>query len=121
MCLHGLEISSLSGAQGPYGVLGGVSLQGGIRSASCRGSLSPAKALGKLDKATGEKVLPGHELTLTPSSSLPQAQWFPQTPAKSVVALKTPIKVELVAGKTYRWCVCGHSKKQVRDLCPPSR
>ncbi|XP_066877617.1 CDGSH iron-sulfur domain-containing protein 3, mitochondrial isoform X2 [Kogia breviceps] len=40
------------------------------------------------------------------------ARWFPQTPAKSVVALKTPIKVELVAGKTYRWCVCGHSKKQ---------
>lgn len=63
MCLHSLEISSLSGAQGPYGVLGGVSLQGGIRSASCRGSLSPAKALGKLDKATGKKVLPGHELT----------------------------------------------------------
>ncbi|XP_077020711.1 CDGSH iron-sulfur domain-containing protein 3, mitochondrial isoform X3 [Tamandua tetradactyla] len=41
------------------------------------------------------------------------AQWFPKTPAKSVVALKTPIKVELVAGKTYRWCVCGRSKKQV--------
>uniref|UniRef100_A0A8C5XMG1 CDGSH iron sulfur domain 3 n=2 Tax=Microcebus murinus TaxID=30608 RepID=A0A8C5XMG1_MICMU len=40
------------------------------------------------------------------------ARWFPKTPAKSVVALKTPIKVELVAGKTYRWCVCGHSKKQ---------
>ncbi|XP_077020710.1 CDGSH iron-sulfur domain-containing protein 3, mitochondrial isoform X2 [Tamandua tetradactyla] len=40
------------------------------------------------------------------------AQWFPKTPAKSVVALKTPIKVELVAGKTYRWCVCGRSKKQ---------
>ncbi|XP_057570470.1 protein AF-17 isoform X7 [Hippopotamus amphibius kiboko] len=40
------------------------------------------------------------------------ARWFPRTPAKSVVALKTPIKVTLVAGKTYRWCVCGHSKKQ---------
>ncbi|XP_060059582.1 CDGSH iron-sulfur domain-containing protein 3, mitochondrial isoform X1 [Erinaceus europaeus] len=40
------------------------------------------------------------------------ARWFPKTPAKPVVALKTPIKVELVAGKTYRWCVCGHSKKQ---------
>ncbi|XP_059236950.1 CDGSH iron-sulfur domain-containing protein 3, mitochondrial isoform X4 [Mustela nigripes] len=38
--------------------------------------------------------------------------WFPKTPAKSVVAQKTPIKVELVAGKTYRWCVCGRSKKQ---------
>ncbi|KAF5915889.1 hypothetical protein HPG69_002962 [Diceros bicornis minor] len=40
------------------------------------------------------------------------ARWFPKTPAKSVVAQKTPIKVELVAGKTYRWCVCGRSKKQ---------
>ncbi|XP_045840913.1 CDGSH iron-sulfur domain-containing protein 3, mitochondrial isoform X1 [Meles meles] len=39
-------------------------------------------------------------------------RWFPKTPAKSVVAQKTPIKVELVAGKTYRWCVCGRSKKQ---------
>ncbi|XP_033039141.1 CDGSH iron-sulfur domain-containing protein 3, mitochondrial isoform X1 [Trachypithecus francoisi] len=44
------------------------------------------------------------------------ARWFPRTPARSVVALKTPIKVELVAGKTYRWCVCGRSKKQVRPL-----
>ncbi|KAG8514895.1 CDGSH iron-sulfur domain-containing protein 3, mitochondrial, partial [Galemys pyrenaicus] len=40
------------------------------------------------------------------------ARWFPRSPAKAVVALKTPIKVELVAGKTYRWCVCGRSKKQ---------
>nr|XP_025851583.1 CDGSH iron-sulfur domain-containing protein 3, mitochondrial [Vulpes vulpes] len=40
------------------------------------------------------------------------SRWFPKTPAKSVVALKAPIKVELVAGKTYRWCVCGRSKKQ---------
>nr|XP_012307477.1 CDGSH iron-sulfur domain-containing protein 3, mitochondrial [Aotus nancymaae] len=40
------------------------------------------------------------------------ARWFPRTPVRSVVALKTPIKVELVAGKTYRWCVCGRSKKQ---------
>nr|XP_006214374.1 CDGSH iron-sulfur domain-containing protein 3, mitochondrial [Vicugna pacos] len=40
------------------------------------------------------------------------ARWFPKAPAKPVVALKTPIKVELVAGKTYRWCVCGRSKKQ---------
>lgn len=49
------------------------------------------------------------------------AQWFPKALAKSVVALKTPIRVELVAGKTYRWCVCGRSKKQVRDLYPPPR
>lgn len=47
------------------------------------------------------------------------AKWFPKAPAKSVVALKTPIKVELVKGKTYRWCVCGRSKKQVRDPYPP--
>ncbi|XP_053767617.1 CDGSH iron-sulfur domain-containing protein 3, mitochondrial [Desmodus rotundus] len=40
------------------------------------------------------------------------AKWFPRVPAKPVVALKTPIKVELLAGKTYRWCVCGRSKKQ---------
>ncbi|XP_010340123.1 CDGSH iron-sulfur domain-containing protein 3, mitochondrial isoform X2 [Saimiri boliviensis] len=46
------------------------------------------------------------------------ARWFPRTPARSVVALKTPIKVELVAGKTYRWCVCGRSKKQRTGLSP---
>ncbi|XP_051031461.1 CDGSH iron-sulfur domain-containing protein 3, mitochondrial isoform X2 [Phodopus roborovskii] len=40
------------------------------------------------------------------------ARWFPKNPAKPVVAQKTPIKLELVAGKTYRWCVCGRSKKQ---------
>ncbi|XP_062968975.1 CDGSH iron-sulfur domain-containing protein 3, mitochondrial [Cynocephalus volans] len=40
------------------------------------------------------------------------ARWFRKAPAKSVVALKMPIKVEVVAGKTYRWCVCGRSKKQ---------
>ncbi|OWK04506.1 hypothetical protein Celaphus_00002397 [Cervus elaphus hippelaphus] len=40
------------------------------------------------------------------------AQWFPKALAKSLVALKTPIKVELVAGITYKWCVCGLSKKQ---------
>lgn len=40
------------------------------------------------------------------------ARWFPKDPAKPVVAQKTPIRLELVAGKTYRWCVCGRSKKQ---------
>uniref|UniRef100_A0A8C8UNK3 Iron-binding zinc finger CDGSH type domain-containing protein n=1 Tax=Peromyscus maniculatus bairdii TaxID=230844 RepID=A0A8C8UNK3_PERMB len=40
------------------------------------------------------------------------ARWFPKEPAKPVVAQKTPIKLELVARKTYRWCVCGRSKKQ---------
>ncbi|OBS76956.1 hypothetical protein A6R68_16608 [Neotoma lepida] len=32
------------------------------------------------------------------------ARWFPKVPAKPVVAQKTPIKLELVAGKNYRWC-----------------
>uniref|UniRef100_A0A8I6ATZ3 CDGSH iron sulfur domain 3 n=1 Tax=Rattus norvegicus TaxID=10116 RepID=A0A8I6ATZ3_RAT len=40
------------------------------------------------------------------------ARWFPKDPAKPVVAQKTPIRLELVAGKTYRWCVCGRSKNQ---------
>ncbi|KAK7795834.1 hypothetical protein U0070_011681 [Myodes glareolus] len=35
---------------------------------------------------------------------LGKARWFPKEPAKPVVAQKTPIKLELVAGKTYRWC-----------------
>ncbi|XP_006833726.1 PREDICTED: CDGSH iron-sulfur domain-containing protein 3, mitochondrial [Chrysochloris asiatica] len=39
-------------------------------------------------------------------------QWFSKAPAKPVVAQKTPIKVELVAGTTYKWCVCGRSKNQ---------
>nr|XP_042138649.1 CDGSH iron-sulfur domain-containing protein 3, mitochondrial isoform X1 [Peromyscus maniculatus bairdii] len=42
------------------------------------------------------------------------ARWFPKDPAKPVVAQKTPIRLELVAGKTYRWCVCGRSKKQIQ-------
>lgn len=64
-----------------------------------------------------------HRFLLTPSPHVPwpQARWFPKVPAKPVVALKTPIKVELVAGKTYRWCVCGCSKKQVRDPLPYCR
>ncbi|EDM05868.1 rCG33529, isoform CRA_b [Rattus norvegicus] len=44
------------------------------------------------------------------------ARWFPKDPAKPVVAQKTPIRLELVAGKTYRWCVCGRSKNQ-SSLC----
>ncbi|XP_038610344.1 CDGSH iron-sulfur domain-containing protein 3, mitochondrial [Tachyglossus aculeatus] len=38
--------------------------------------------------------------------------WSPKVPAKPVVALKRPLRVDLVAGKRYRWCVCGRSKKQ---------
>lgn len=65
-------------------------------------------------------MFPGRGLTFGLLSSLAQARWFPKTPAKSVVAMKTPIKVELVAGKTYRWCVCGRSKKQVSQPLSPS-
>ncbi|XP_023573860.1 CDGSH iron-sulfur domain-containing protein 3, mitochondrial isoform X2 [Octodon degus] len=46
------------------------------------------------------------------------ARWFPKTPAQAVVAQKSPIKVELVAGKTYRWCACGRSKNQRTGLAP---
>lgn len=45
-------------------------LLGGIRSASCRGNLPHTQANGKLGKVAGRKVLPGLELTLSPSSSL---------------------------------------------------
>lgn len=31
---------------------------------------------------------------------------------KPVVAQKTPIPVEVEAGKTYFWCTCGRSSKQ---------
>ncbi len=29
-----------------------------------------------------------------------------------VIAQKAPYPVEVVAGKKYAWCVCGHSKRQ---------
>uniref|UniRef100_A0A8C5CSP6 Iron-binding zinc finger CDGSH type domain-containing protein n=1 Tax=Gadus morhua TaxID=8049 RepID=A0A8C5CSP6_GADMO len=32
--------------------------------------------------------------------------------APPVIASKKPYKVELVGGKRYSWCTCGHSKKQ---------
>ncbi|KAB0386375.1 hypothetical protein FD755_001331, partial [Muntiacus reevesi] len=35
----------------------------------------------------------------------------------SVVALKTPIKVELVAGKTYKWCVLSPLKFKAQETC----
>lgn len=31
---------------------------------------------------------------------------------KGEVAAKTPIKVDVEAGKTYFWCTCGRSSKQ---------
>nr|XP_046168094.1 CDGSH iron-sulfur domain-containing protein 3, mitochondrial-like [Oncorhynchus gorbuscha] len=32
--------------------------------------------------------------------------------SEPVIASKKPFKVELVGGKRYSWCTCGHSKKQ---------
>ncbi|KAB0364930.1 hypothetical protein FD754_009086, partial [Muntiacus muntjak] len=49
------------------------------------------------------------------------AQWLPKTPAKSMVALKTPIKVELVAGKTYKWCVLSPLKLKAQETCMVAR
>lgn len=105
-------------SSGYLGCPGGNVLAGCHQISSCRGTLPQARASGKPNKAISGKMLPGLGLTPGPSSSPPQAKWFPKVPAKPVVALKTPIKVELVAGKTYRWCVCGRSKKQVRDPHP---
>lgn len=34
-------------------------------------------------------------------------------PPQPVIAAKEPFPVELQAGKTYGWCACGHSKRQV--------
>ncbi|KAM4594118.1 uncharacterized protein V3H82_026388 [Fundulus diaphanus] len=33
-------------------------------------------------------------------------------PPEPVIPSKKPIKVELVGGKRYSWCSCGHSRKQ---------
>ncbi|XP_028269532.1 CDGSH iron-sulfur domain-containing protein 3, mitochondrial-like [Parambassis ranga] len=48
--------------------------------------------------------------------------WIPATeapkvklstlPPDPVIPCKKPFKVELVGGKRYAWCTCGHSKKQ---------
>ncbi|MDX2221334.1 MAG: CDGSH iron-sulfur domain-containing protein [Rhodospirillaceae bacterium] len=36
----------------------------------------------------------------------------PATPAQPVIAQKAPFAVEVEAGKSYWWCVCGRSAKQ---------
>ncbi|KAG7256297.1 hypothetical protein CRUP_037173 [Coryphaenoides rupestris] len=36
----------------------------------------------------------------------------PTLPPEAIIASKTPFKVELIGGKRYSWCTCGHSKKQ---------
>lgn len=33
-------------------------------------------------------------------------------PPEPVIPSKKPFKVELVGGKRYSWCTCGHSRKQ---------
>ncbi|XP_034544555.1 CDGSH iron-sulfur domain-containing protein 3, mitochondrial-like [Notolabrus celidotus] len=33
-------------------------------------------------------------------------------PPEPVIPSKKPFRVELVGGKRYSWCTCGHSKKQ---------
>ncbi|KAL7405084.1 hypothetical protein ABVT39_023572 [Epinephelus coioides] len=33
-------------------------------------------------------------------------------PPDPVIPSKKPFKVELIGGKRYSWCTCGHSKKQ---------
>ncbi len=38
---------------------------------------------------------------------------FSTLPPQPVIPSKRPFKVELVGGKRYSWCTCGHSKKQV--------
>ncbi|XP_033951246.1 CDGSH iron-sulfur domain-containing protein 3, mitochondrial-like isoform X1 [Pseudochaenichthys georgianus] len=34
-------------------------------------------------------------------------------PPEPVIPSKKPLRVELLGGKRYSWCTCGHSKKQV--------
>ncbi|XP_059181378.1 CDGSH iron-sulfur domain-containing protein 3, mitochondrial-like [Centropristis striata] len=37
---------------------------------------------------------------------------FSTLPPEPVIPSKKPFRVELVGGKRYSWCTCGHSKKQ---------
>nr|XP_057921364.1 CDGSH iron-sulfur domain-containing protein 3, mitochondrial-like [Doryrhamphus excisus] len=37
---------------------------------------------------------------------------FSTIPPQPVIPSKKPFKVDLVGGKRYSWCTCGHSKKQ---------
>lgn len=38
---------------------------------------------------------------------------FSSLPPEPVIPSKKPFRVELLGGKRYSWCTCGHSKKQV--------
>lgn len=46
---------------------------------------------------------------------------FSSLPPEPVIPSKKPFKVELLGGKRYSWCTCGHSKKQVELPLTSSR
>ena len=46
----------------------------------------------------------------------PAAGEYEVTPPKGKIFDKKPFPIDLEAGKRYSWCVCGHSKSQVRFL-----
>lgn len=48
----------------------------------------------------------------------PQVQ-LSTLPPEPVIPSKKPFKVELIGGKRYSWCTCGHSKKQVKPSLFP--
>lgn len=41
---------------------------------------------------------------------------FSTLPPEPVIPSKKPFRVELVGGKRYSWCTCGHSQKQVKQV-----
>ncbi|XP_006889533.1 PREDICTED: CDGSH iron-sulfur domain-containing protein 3, mitochondrial [Elephantulus edwardii] len=94
----------------------GATLRGAARGAGV--STAPGAADPRASQPFPEHVRPRFPQRLLELESplqvvfLMHTKWFSKTPAKPLVAQKTPIKVELVAGTTYRWCVCGRSKKQ---------
>lgn len=60
------------------------------------------------------------------SFSFKETDFFPHAqlstlPPQPVIPSKKPFKVELLGGKRYSWCTCGHSKKQVKtpSTSPP--
>ncbi|CAG5945160.1 unnamed protein product [Menidia menidia] len=44
--------------------------------------------------------------------TLPPEPPKPPEPPEPVIASKKPFKVDVVGGKRYSWCSCGHSRKQ---------
>ena len=49
-----------------------------------------------------------------PHPETPAKGEFEVSPPKGKVYDKKPFPITLKAGKKYAWCVCGHSKSQVR-------